>query len=176
AISQRPDPMVQTDIRDLAMPATIVNFDGVGNGFVGPQGTFTVNSAPPDTNGDIGKNHFIQTVNTDFAIFTKTGTPVLGPSQMNTVFQGFGGACETNNDGDPVVQYDQLADRWILSQFSVSSQPFLQCIAVSSTADPTGTYFRYSFQFTDFNDYPKMGVWPDGYYFTYNLFNAAGTA
>jgi hypothetical protein len=174
-VSQAADPMVQTDIRDLAMPAATLNIDGMGTGFSGPQGAFTVNAAPPDTNGDVGKNHFIQTVNESFAIFSKTGTVLLGPSNINTLWQGFGGGCETNNDGDPVVQYDQMADRWIISQFSVSSTPFLQCIAISSTPDPTGTYFRYSFTFTDFNDYPKLGIWPDGYYFTYNLFKNGQT-
>jgi hypothetical protein len=168
--TQKGDPLVQSDIRELAMPATTLNFDGVGVGFTGPQGAFTPNAAPPDTNGYVGKNHYIQTVNESFAIFKKDGTAILGPSNINTVFQGFGGGCETNNDGDPVVIYDQIADRWLISEFSVSAQPFLQCIAVSSTADPTGSWNRYSFQFTDFNDYPKVAVWPDAYYFTYNLF------
>ena len=88
----------------LLIPATSKNFDGVGNGFSGPSGTFTVNAAPPDTNGDVGPNHYVQTVNTDFAVFNKRGTPVYGPVPINTLWSGFGGDCQTNNDGDPVVQ------------------------------------------------------------------------
>ena len=169
--AQGPDPVAQLDVRPLTVPATKVNIDGVGTGFTGPQGSFTPSVAPPDTNGDIGKSHYIQTVNLDFAVLSKDGTVVLGPSPTNTLFKGFGGDCESTNDGDPVVQYDQLADRWIISQFSVTNgPPYLQCVAVSTTGDPTGTWYRYSFQFTDFNDYPKLGIWPDGYYFTYNIF------
>src|SRR5262249_34459873 len=100
-----------------------------------------------------------------------------GPVQINTLFSGFGGGCEANNDGDPVVAYDQFADRWIISQFSVSSTPYLQCVAVSTSGDPTGTWNRYSFSFgnSDFNDYPKIGVWSDGYYFTFNIFSGGSS-
>jgi len=158
-------------------PATIANFDGVGNGFTGPAGTFVVNSAPPDTNGAVGPNHIVEIVNTDFAVFSKTGTALFGPVPINTLWSGFGGRCATENDGDPVVVYDRIADRWIISQFQVTVTPFQQCVAVSATPDPTGSYFRYAFSYTDgFPDYPKMGVWPDGYYITYNLFNNSGTA
>jgi hypothetical protein len=75
------------------------------------------------------------------------------------------------------VQYDKLANRWILTQFSVSTLPYLQCVAVSTTSDATGSYYRYAFSYgnTQFNDYPKMGVWPDGYYISYNIFNNAQT-
>ncbi len=81
------------------------------------------------------------------------------------------------NDGDPIVQYDKLANRWILTQFSVSTTPYLQCVAVSTTSDATGTYNRYAFSYgtTQFNDYPKLGVWPDGYYISYNIFNNGQT-
>src|SRR6185436_5613750 len=144
----------------------------------GPSGTFVVNSAPPDTNGAVGRTRFVEIVNTDYAVFSKSGTVMLGPVPINTVWQGFGtGRCATENDGDPVVVYDRIADRWIISQFQVSATPFEQCVAVSTTPDPTGSYFRYSFTYTDgFPDYPKMGVWPEGYYITYNMFNNAGTA
>ena len=98
------------------------------------------------------------------------------PKQGNVIWQGFGGPCEQYNDGDPIVQYDQLADRWILTQFAVSASPYTQCIAVSTSGDPTGTFYRYSYSYgTDFNDYPKMGVWPDGYYITYNIFRRGRT-
>ena len=163
---------VQNTTPSLMMPTTLLSFDGVGDGFAGPGGTFSVNSAPPDTNGDVGPNHYVQVVNTDFAVFNKSGTAVYGPVPINTLWSGFGGGCQTNNDGDPVVLYDPIADRWVISQFSVSTTPYLQCVAVSQTPDPTGAYYRYSFSYgnTNFNDYPKMGVWPDAYYTTFNIF------
>jgi hypothetical protein len=137
--------------------------------------------APPDTTGDVGPNHYVQWVNLRYSIYTLTRDAsnqitafnlVPGfPKQGGVVWQGFGGRCGSDNDGDPIVQYDQLADRWILTQFAVSAQPYTQCVAVSTTPDPTGTYFRYAFSYSrDFNDYPKMGVWPDAYYITYNMF------
>jgi len=139
--------------------------------------------APPDTTGDLGPNHYVQWVNLRYAIYTVsrdasnqiTGfIPVAGfPKNGNTLFQGFGGRCESDNDGDPIVQYDQFADRWILTQFAVSATPYTQCVAVSTSPDPTGTYYRYSYSFArDFNDFPKMGVWRDGYYITYNMFKS----
>ena len=169
------DPVLQSAVAvPLVAPAPLTNFNGVGNGFSGPAGTFSVAAAPPDTNGDVGPNHYVQIVNTDFAIFNKSGTAIFGPVAINTLWSGFGGGCQTNNDGDPVVVYDPIADRWVISQFSVTTTPNLQCVAVSQTADPTGAYFRYSFTYTDFPDYPKMGVWPDAYYITFNSF-AGGT-
>ena len=149
-------------------PAVGTSFEGLGAGQYG----FTVTSAPPDTNGAVGATQYVQWVNSSFAIFNKTtGALVAGPTAGNTLWSGFGGGCQTNNDGDPVVLYDKLAHRWVFSQFSVSTTPFLQCIAVSTTSDATGTYNRYSFQYNNFDDYPKMGVWPDGYYETFNMFN-----
>jgi len=137
--------------------------------------------APPDTTGDVGPNHYVQWVNLRYAIYTLTRDAnnsitafnlVPGfPKNGNTVWSGFGGRCQSDNDGDPIVQYDQLADRWILTQFAVSATPYTQCVAVSTGPDPTGTYFRYSFSYDrSFNDYPKMGVWPDAYYISYNMF------
>ena len=163
------------------MPATSLNFSGIGNGFTGPAGTFTVNSAPPDTNGSVGPNHYVQIVNTDFAVFNKSGLAIFGPVPINTLWSGFGGLCQTDNDGDPVVVYDRMADRWVISQFAVTganggSVPYLQCVAVSQTPDPTGAFNRYSFSYSNFNDYPKMGVWPDAYFETFNMFNPAGTS
>jgi len=177
---------VQTSVGSLNTPTPSNNFEGVGSGFSGPNGTFTVNSAPPDTNGAVGLHDYVQIVNSDFAIFNKdtsrgaVGTVRYGPVAINTLWSGFGGLCQTDNDGDPVAAYDTAADRWVISQFAVTgangtTTPFLQCIAVSTTGDPTGTWNRYSFSFSNFPDYPKMAVWPDAYYETYNLFNAAGT-
>ena len=137
--------------------------------------------APPDTTGDVGPNHYVQWVNLRYAIYTLTrnaSNEITGfnlvagfPKNGNVVWSGFGGRCQSDNDGDPIVQYDQLADRWILTQFAVSGTPYTQCVAVSTSPDPTGTYFRYAFSYDrSFNDYPKMGVWPDAYYISYNMF------
>lgn len=132
---------------------------------------FNITSDPPDTNGSVSKTHYVQWVNTGLAIFDKTtGNRVLGPVDGNLLWTGFGGNCERFNDGDPVVLYDKAADRWVLTQFAVTQAPFSQCIAVSTSPDPTGTYARYEYQFQDFNDYPKFGVWPDAYYGTFNMF------
>jgi hypothetical protein len=150
-----------------------LNIEGVGQGFQGPQGIFNVGAIPPDTNGAVGDTQYVQIVNISFAVFDKaTGAPVYGPVPNNTVWQGFGGACETTNSGDPVVLFDKAAHRWIISQLGNTSGPiYYECIAVSQTADATGAYNRYSFQYTSgLNDYPKIGVWPDAYYITFNIF------
>jgi hypothetical protein len=141
--------------------------------------------APPDTTGDLGPNHYVQWVNLRYAIYnvSRDANGISGfslvpgfPKNGNVVWQGFGGRCESDNDGDPIVQYDQFADRWVLTQFAVSGQPYTQCVAVSTGPDPTGTYYRYSYSFgREFNDFPKMGVWSDGYYITYNMFRNGRT-
>ncbi len=126
--------------------------------------------APPDTNGDIGPNHYVQWVNVAAEIYDRTGTSVLGPFAGNQFWAGFGGRCQSTNDGDPIVVYDELADRWMVSQF-VASQPYLICTAVSATPDPTGAYHRYEFSFGNlFPDYFKMGAWTDAYYMTTRSF------
>jgi hypothetical protein len=163
-----------------AAPTTTVNIDGVGNGFSGPQGTFSVNAAPPDTNGAVGPNDYVQIVNTDYAVFNKSGGVIFGPVAINSLWSGFGGLCETDNDGDPTVRYDRMADRWVIQQFAVtgadgSATPFLECFAVSTSGDPTGSFNRYAFSYANFPDYPKMSVWPDAYYLTVNQFDSSGT-
>jgi hypothetical protein len=166
----RPDPVLQTKVGPRVGTTAGLNFAGVGNGDYG----FAPNAAPPDTNGAVGATQYVQWVNESFAVFNKTtGALVFGPAAGNTLWTGFGGGCEANNDGDPIAQYDKAANRWVMTQFSVTGgPPFLQCVAVSTTSDATGTYNRYSFQFSTFNDYPKLGVWPDAYYITYNMFTS----
>ena len=160
-----------------AAPAPLLDFLGVGQGFTGPGGAFTVNAAPPDSAGAVGPRHYVQMVNAGVAIFDKAGVVLAGPLLTNAIWAGFGGGCEANNDGDGMVLYDRMADRWVISQFSVTTQPMLECVAVSQTADPTGAYHRYAFSYgASMPDYPKLAVWPDAYYATYNMFNAAGTA
>jgi Abnormal spindle-like microcephaly-assoc'd, ASPM-SPD-2-Hydin len=146
-----------------------LNIDGLGQGQYG----FNIDFSPPDTNGAVGATQYVQWVNAQFAVFDKvTGALVAGPTDGNTPWTGFGGGCEINNDGDPIVQYDKMANRWILTQFSILTLPYTECVAVSTTSDATGTYNRYAFSFgnTDFPDYPKLGVWPDAYYMSFNLF------
>ena len=156
-------------------PTTGTGFDTVGAGF----STFTVNSAPPDTDAAVGPTQIVTVVNTGFAVQNKTGGILFGPVATNTLFSGFGGPCQTTNDGDAIVRYDRAADRWMMSQFAnvrSTSGPYFECVAVSTTGDATGTWNRYAFQYANFPDYPKVGVWPDAYYITYNQFNPAGTA
>lgn len=166
-----PDAALQTRPSAANIPATGFNFEGVSN----------VNGVlPPDTNGDVGPNHYVQWVNLSMAVWqidrsTNTATLAYGPTNGNAIWNGFGGACETTNDGDPIVLYDHLADRWMISQFALPnfpSGPYYECIAVSTTGDPTGQWHRYSFlaSSTKMNDYPHLGVWPDGYYMTVNQF------
>ena len=170
--SGQPDGALQLiQIPQLTTITPGLNFDGVGNGFVGPNGAFSVNSAPPDTNAAVGATQVVQWVNESFAVFNKaTGSVELGPVAGNTLWRGFGGSCETSNDGDIIVLYDKAANRWFMSQ-PVFTSPFMICIAVSTTSDATGTFHRYSFPMSNFPDYPKYGVWPDGYYGTFNMFN-----
>ncbi|MCB1607413.1 MAG: hypothetical protein KDI71_10605 [Xanthomonadales bacterium] len=151
-------------------------------GFLGPMTvppplqTFAAGTGganPPDPNGDIGPNHYVRMSNVSFQIFDRSGTSVFGPAAINTLFSGFGGDCEAENAGDPVVLYDQLADRWLLTQFSDSNGPgFFNCVALSQTSDPTGSYFRWAFPTGTFPDYPKYGVWPNAYLISTREVNA----
>ncbi len=162
------DPIRQLDVPLDNMPAPILNFEGVDN----------VNGVhPPDTQGDVGPDHYVQWVNLSFAIWDKQGNLLYGPANGNTLWSGFGGVCETSNDGDPITLYDPLADRWLMSQFALPNfpyGPFYQCLAISQTPDPTGAWYRYQFLIsTDkMNDYPHFGVWPDGYYMSINQFSS----
>ncbi|MGH9941339.1 MAG: proprotein convertase P-domain-containing protein [Pyrinomonadaceae bacterium] len=137
---------------------------------------------PPDTVGDVGPNHYVQSVNSAFRIFDKSGAPLIPLTSLGDLFSSIPGPCADSTDGDPIVLYDQLADRWMISQFCVSVNglgiPGHQLIALSQTGDPTGSYFLYDFLMPNdkFNDYPHFGVWPDGYYMTDNQFTAGGVA
>ncbi len=123
---------------------------------------------PPDVNGDVGTGHIVETVNLLYRIWNKSGTPLIAPTPTDALWNGFGGNCELNNDGDPIVIYDHVNDRWIISQFVFSVS---QCIACSKTGDPTGAYWLYEFS-TPGNDYPKMSVMPSAYYGTIRNFSS----
>jgi hypothetical protein len=156
-------------------PVITHQFPGLGSGRYG----FSIGVAPPDTNGAVGDAQYVQWVNASFAVFDKaSGTLLSGPTAGNDLFLGFGGVCETQDDGDGIVLYDKAAKRWIIAQFAVGANPDLECVAVSQTSDATGKYNRYSFSAPagELNDYPKIGVWPDGYYTSFNMFNTSSQA
>ena len=160
-----PYPLRQTSsVRGVSAPPPILSFDGLGQ---------VSGVTPPDTEGDVGLDHIVQWNNLKIAVWDKDdplGGPIFGPVDGNTLFAGFGGPCEATNNGDPIVIYDHLADRWFLSQFAVFDG--MECIAISTTSDPTGPYHRYAFVPVagQQNDYPHCGLWTDGYYCTYRMF------
>lgn len=157
--------------RGLAQAApkitSVANFDGIANQWY---------IYPPDPNLAVGENYVVELVNSGFSVYDKSGNLVLGPVDTNTLWLDFGGPCENDNNGDGVVLYDQMAHRWIISQFAVRQTPYYECVAVSATGDPTGVYYRYAFKISNtlFPDYPKLGVWPNGYYATFNDFGNNG--
>lgn len=159
------DTAVQRAFGPQPMPTPIVNFDGIVNQW---------GVSPPDTSGDVGPNHYFQVVNLGFRIWDKSGNPLVAVRNTNTVWAGFGGPCQTRNDGDPYVLYDPIADRWLISQFT-SSSPYYECVAISATSDPTGSYHRYAFATPNnrFPDYPKLAVWPDAYYMGANEYTGS---
>lgn len=146
------DPAWQRSMGKSTPPkAPIVSFDGQSSPYF-----------PPDANGTAGPNHYMQTINSVYAIYSKTGTLVAGPTNLNLLFGSVTGA--TCNDGDPIVLYDEQADRWLVVEFSICGANDYMLFAVSQTNDPTGSWHRYSFDVDDMPDYEKIGIWQDGYY------------
>jgi hypothetical protein len=163
------DPVVQDQYLPKLSTTNLLSFDAL----TWKQG----GAIPPDTNGSVGGTQFVEIVNVVYQVYDKTtGKPLLPqPVQINTIWTGFGGLCESTNGGDPVVLWDKLAQRWLVTQLAYNgtlTKDFL-CIAVSTSADATGSYNRYAFS-TNGNlpDYPKYAVWPDAYYGTHNLYSA----
>jgi hypothetical protein len=163
---------VQTKAGAGHMPAPIQNFDGISR---------ICDCLPPDTEGDVGPNHYMQWGNQHFAIYTKAGAQVGTTQPGNALWVGNANApvCAANNDGDPIVLYDQYSGRWLASQFALPnypSGPFYQCVAVSTSSDPSGTWcgYEYNVSANKLNDYPKFGVWPTqhAYMATINQFIA----
>ena len=159
------------------MPSTIANFEGNGN--ADNQAVIGSVIQPPDTQGEVGPDHYVQWVNLVYSIYDKNGNLLLGPLAGNTLWASNPAfaACDTSNDGDIITLYDPLAERWLMSQFALPNYPngpFYQCIAISQSPDPTGAWYLYEYQIpvNKMNDYPKFGVWPDAYYMTVNQFNA----
>lgn len=149
-----------------------LNFEGIDAPSSGP-----VNPLP-DPNGAVGSTQYVQVVNTYYAVFDKSsGALLLGPRPLVSLWSGTGTPCATSGQGDPIVEYDKLAGRWVISHHAaIGSTPGAsgyqgyECIAVSSTSDATGSYVAYCFPVSSYwPDYPKMGFWPDAYYFSYDL-------
>ncbi len=158
------DPVVQSQKGGLRINAPTASFQALTN---------IAQVSPPDANGDVGLNHIVVMTNLSFHVLSKSGVSAYGPALNNTLWSGFGGACETENAGDPVVLYDQIADRWLLSQFTAAGPTYYNCVAVSVTNDPTGSYYRWAISNgSNFSDYPKYGIWSDAYYLSTRDFNS----
>jgi len=149
-----PARQVQRSPSGVIAPPITFSFDGFSLGNGG-------NAIPPDTNGDVSPGTFAQWINSAWGTIDKVTGARSVPTAGNSFWSGFGGPCEANNDGDPIALWDDRAQRWVMSQFVVDD-PGQQCFAISTSADPLGSYHRYQFDFPDFGDYPHIGVWTDG--------------
>ena len=167
------DSVVQSIAPTPAIPSASTNFEGLSNQNNFNLFGFRVN--PPDPVGDVGPNHYVEMANLAFAVYDKSGNLLLGPVDTGTLWSNFAIADCTDPSGDPVVLYDQFADRWLLSQFTTQGPKYYDCVAISQTPDPTGPYYRYAFVTqpdpelpggTFFPDYPKYSVWKDSYVLT----------
>ena len=156
ALPKGNDPVWQNEMGSTsALKAAIATFDGQSSPYF-----------PPDANAASGPNHIMQTINTVYAIYSKTGTLLVGPTNLNLLFGNVTGA--TCNDGDPIILYDEQAARWVMVEFSICGSNDYMLVAVSQTNDPTGSWYRYSFDVDDMPDYEKIGIWQDGYYMATN--------
>ena len=169
-----PDEVVQDQpVVAPNIPGTTLNFDGIVYPGV------ACNCAPPDTDGEVGQTQYVQIVNRGIQVFNKTTGRVrawaLSASPRSVA--GFGGVCQNNGHGDPIVLYDQLANRWVISAVRRTRSRPTNASPSRRRATPPASYYRYGFHLgTSFFDYPKLCVWPDGYYMSMNVFNTAGTA
>src|SRR6266700_1555316 len=147
------------------IPAPLLTFEGLSNQDNFNLYGFRVN--PPDSDGEVGPNHYVELINLARAVFDKQGNRLLGPVDTGTLWSGFAIPDCTDPSGDPVVLYDQLEDRWVLTQFTTRGPIYYNCVAVSQTGDPTGAYYRYAFSTgVNFPDYPKYGLWRNSYIIT----------
>ena len=179
--NQKADPVVQSDTRvgNRPIPAPLAVAPAPLTSFKGLDLTNWGAGWPPDTHGDVGPTHYIQAVNTSIGIFNKSTGARMAAFTFNNFFVAAGGsgACATLNYGDPIVLYDQVSGRWIITDFafagSGTTPPYYECIAVSKTADPvSGGWWLYTVtaSTTALNDYPKLGIWGDGIYMSANMF------
>jgi hypothetical protein len=159
------DRALQTSGYAPTIPAPLTSFEGLSNQDNFDIFGFRVN--PPDPNGEVGPNHYVEMINLVFAVYDKNGNKLLGPVDTGTLWSDFPVSDCTDPSGDPVVLYDQFMDRWILSQFTTAGPEYFNCVAISTTGDPTGSYYRYAFSTgLNFPDYPKYGNWTDSYVIT----------
>jgi len=168
------DAALQALTAAVAIPSPLANFEGLSNQDNLNIFGFRVN--PPDPNGEVGPNNYVEIINLVFGVYDKAGNLLAGPIDTGSLWTGFAIPDCTDPSGDPVVLYDQLEDRWFLSQFTTSglndpTKPFWNCVAISTTGDPAGTYYRYAFETTSdgifyFPDYPKYGLWRNSYILT----------
>ena len=179
------DPLATTFAGPLSGVTSALNFDG--QSAQDNRDLFGFAFVPPDTNGAVGTKQFVQMVNVTIAVYAKSsGALELGPAAIHSLWSGFGGLCELGggiptyaDGGDPVVLFDHLAGRWLVTQlqYDTTLTHTAECIAVSTSSDATGSYNRYEYDFgSNFPDYPKFGVWPDAYYNTINVFPPHGFA
>ena len=163
------DPVAQTWQGESRMPDPGITFEGMSRNDSGGW-------IPPDTNGEVGPNHYIQTVNVAIGIFDKTTGAALLKISFNSFFASAPSPCNVDHNGDVIVLYDHLADRWLISDFQLSVTPTYQCIAVSKTGDPvSGGWWFYGLPASNaqgsWQDYPKLSVWPNAYFLTANMFD-----
>jgi outer membrane protein assembly factor BamB len=175
--AQKGDAVVQTGAASATSPAPSTSFAGLD--FAGWGAGW-----PPDPNGDVGPTYYVQAVNTSVGVFDKGTGSRVAAFTFNSLFSQAktGTPCDTSNQGDPVVLYDPIGGRWIISDFAWSnftSGAMYQCMAVSASGDPvTGGWYFYAWQTASggaIPDYPKLGVWPDGIYMSANMFSTTGS-
>jgi hypothetical protein len=177
-------PFLQKLLRNVfrptpTMPPPLLTFNGIN------EADGQCNCVPPDSDGDVGPNHYVEAVNVTFRVFDKSGTALMPPKKYDAFFLGLPGPCGSNqNQGDPFAFYDHQADRWVITDFAFPAFPgnsFWECIGVSQSPDPVaGPWALYALQIdsanpTQLGDYPKFAMWNDGgtqnaYFFTVNLF------
>src|SRR6266403_2729468 len=165
AKNRSPDGALQLFKPTPSIPAPLLTFEGMSNQDNFNVFGFRVN--PPDPNGEVGPNNYVEMINLVFAVYDKAGNLLVGPVDTGSLWAGFPITDCTDPSGDPVVLYDQLEDRWILTQFTTRGPEYWNCVAVSQTGDPTGAYYRYAFSTgVNFPDYPKYGLWRNSYLIT----------
>ena len=169
------DPLVRPNLATGTMPDPLSTFEGLSG--LDNRNVYELSLSPSDCNGDIGPDHYVEAVNSLYRVFDRTGKPLMPPSKFSTLFAALGEPASKYDDGDPVVRYDRMADRWVILAFVVSDWleglgPAHTVVAVSKTPDPTGPFFVYDFPMPNnlMNDYPKLGIWPNGYYVSINQF------
>ncbi|MBZ5523559.1 MAG: hypothetical protein LAP21_15100 [Acidobacteriia bacterium] len=172
--------LISLNLFAQAPPSPVIgnvnSFEGLGLGVP----AFAQTSTVPDANGAVSSTQYVQAANGFYAVFSKAGALLQAPLPGSNLFASLGPAhpCVVNNDGSPLVKFDQLANRWVITQFTHVNGPvagFMQCVAVSNTSDATGAYTGYEFNYGPLlrNDSPRLAIWNDAYYISYNMVTVA---